>query len=163
MPAIQLATLLEHADPAGRPAILQAAVAAGVMWKCRKAVCGRHNDRGEELCQGCGRNRAGQPLSDSQPGLYQAPDELWEQLREEITDHFRAQGADPLPDAVTFPWQSADTTATWSLTELTVHHGGRQEPYLTNFHTTEIEQSLEEIAIAVEPGYLENLRITLQS
>lgn len=43
-----------------------------------------------------------------------------------------------------------------------MHHGGRQESYSTDLQNTEIESSLEEVARAVEPGYLEDLRITLQ-
>lgn len=162
MPTIEITTLLDHSDEAGRPAILKAAVAAGVLWKCRETTCSRHNARGEELCRGCSRNREGQPLSDAQPGLYCAPDEIWERLRDEVKNHFLAQEIKPLPDAVTFPWQSADPTSTWSLTDLIVHHGGLQESYSTDLQDTEIEESLEEVARAVEPGYLEDLRITLQ-
>ncbi|WP_019061448.1 hypothetical protein [Streptomyces prunicolor] len=162
MPTIELAALLNHSDTAGRPVILKAAVAAGVLWKCRKSACSHHNDAGEELCRGCGRNSNGQPLSDSQPGPYVAPHEIWEMLREEVRDHFLAQEITPLPDAVTFPWRSDDPTSTWSLTDLVVHHGGRQEPYSSDLQNTEIESALEEVARAVEPGYLEDLRITLQ-
>ncbi|MFB6887582.1 hypothetical protein ACFCY8_42955 [Streptomyces noursei] len=161
VPPSELALLIEHSDAAGREAIRAAAVAAGLMWRCRNSTCPTYNQRTDELCGGCGRDRDGRPLSDVQPGLYAAPDELWEQLRNEVFNHFCQNEFAPLPDAVTFPWVSRQDTAPWSLTELVIHYGGFKREYLDDLSGTWIEELLEEIALAVEPGYLEHLRITL--
>ncbi|MGW7463768.1 hypothetical protein ACWGJT_03450 [Streptomyces xantholiticus] len=161
MPTSELASLLEHSDTAGRSVIRDAAVSAGLMWKCRNPACGQHNLRAEGLCGNCGWDRQGRPLSDDQPGLYVAPDELWEQLREEIAEHLRREALEPLPDAVTFPWVSGSDTSPWSLTELVLHRGGTTMIHQTALGGTEIEETLDEIALAVEPSYLEALRIML--
>ncbi|WP_431984161.1 hypothetical protein [Streptomyces qinglanensis] len=160
MPTSELTLLIEHSGADERHVIHEAAVAAGLMWKCR--ACPTAFLRvSEELCNECGRDREGRPLSDVRPGLYTAPDELWERLRTEVADHFRQEAFDPLPEAAAFPWESAQDAAPWSLTELTVHYGGRQHTHLTALEGTELEELLEEVALTVEPGYLEHLRLVL--
>ncbi|MFH0246351.1 hypothetical protein ACGRHY_28920 [Streptomyces sp. HK10] len=158
----ELALLIEHSDAAGRAVVQEAAVTAGLMWKCRARSCPTtYNRIGEPLCRGCGRDRKGRFLPDLQPGLYAVPDELWEQLRTEVVQHFAGEQGTPTPDAVTFLWECESRTEPWSFTEVVLHYGGRQEKYQTAFAGTEIAELLKEIALAVEPNYLDNLRIGL--
>ncbi|MFD3422458.1 hypothetical protein [Streptomyces decoyicus] len=160
MPLIELDLLVEHSDAAGRDVIREAAIAAGLIWKCRHSACPTYNQRSDELCGGCGRSREGRPLSDFQPGLYVAPDELWEELRDEVTDYFRQQGFAPLPDAVTFPRVSNRDAVPWSHIELVLHYGGVKREHLADPAGTEIEDLLEQIALAIEPTH-HDLRIAL--
>lgn len=160
MPTSELALLIEHSGVEERRIIQETAVAASLMWKCRACPAAYHRIS-DELCHGCGRDREGRPLSDVQPGLYAAPGDLWEQLRTEVAEHFCQEAFAPLPEAVTFPWESTQDATPWSLTELTVHYGGLQRTHLTELEGTEVEELLKEVALAVEPGYLGHLRLTL--
>ncbi|MFI8932460.1 hypothetical protein ACIG3E_32950 [Streptomyces sp. NPDC053474] len=159
MSTSELALLLQHSDTTARSVIQETAAAAGLMWKCRWSLCAEYNIKATELCPHCGRDRDGHPLRDVQPGCWPVEDELWENLRTEVTAHLRQQGFDPLPDAVTFPWVSDEDAAPWSLTRLVLHYGGIQRDYKIHLERTEISDLLEQVAEAAEPSSYEYLRI----
>ncbi|MEU5425793.1 hypothetical protein AB0H73_09315 [Streptomyces olivoreticuli] len=159
MPTIELDALLTVFDDSRKAVVEEAARALGLIWPCLNSACGKDNPCDTGLCHGCGYDRDGQPLSDQQPGLYPIPDELWEDLRE----HVRAwigSTARPAPDAVTFPY-TRDDDGCWSLTAPVLHYGGRTETVTADLTRSEVAETLDEIADEAEPGYLEDLRITL--
>ncbi|MGW1976639.1 hypothetical protein [Streptomyces sp. NPDC001889] len=156
----ELDALLGAFDDSRRAVVEEAARAAGLLWQCRNTVCRKgDNPRAADLCHGCGHDRAGAPVSDDRPGVYPAPDELWEALREELRKQV-ATAVTPLPDAVTLLYRS-EHKPVWSLTAPVLHYGGRTETGALTLAGTEAEAYLDDLADEVEPNYLEHLRITL--
>ncbi|MFI0742492.1 hypothetical protein ACH4PU_31110 [Streptomyces sp. NPDC021100] len=159
LPTVDLDALLRVFNDSRKPVIEEALRKLGLLWLCRNPACGTHNPGGADLCSGCGYDRDGKPLSDQQPGLYQAPEQLWELLREQVRAWIGTT-AHPMPDAVTFPYERHGDDY-WSLTEPVLHYGGHTETVATDLADTEIDKTLVELADEVDPGYLEDLRITL--
>ncbi|TGA92814.1 hypothetical protein [Streptomyces sp. MZ04] len=158
-----IARLVEHADERETQVIHGLACAAGYLWRCGNTDCHAHNARGQRYCEGCGWGRAGRPVGDITPSLYEVPQQKWRALRRAVVAHFEQLGG-PVPDAVVFDYFGGPG---WRGAEVRAMHGGRSEEIADGFRDRnaheDIAAALDGLSRFEKPAYCEHMRLVLSS
>ncbi|MFE7485062.1 hypothetical protein [Streptomyces sp. NPDC057552] len=142
---------LQAADEQQEEVVREVLRAAGLLWQCKGPNCRFDNTTAQELCEGCGRQRNGQRVTDQIPPSAHRDD--FENLRAELKDHFTHVGRD-LPDAVTF---QLDFHKRWRIDDATLHFGSRAA--IHDFDDPDVDLALRDLGRAYDHG--ETLRVAL--